>query len=168
LDPQNVTNWIIDYYVYLNIPQDITPNKGIVALEMDGNQTGAQGNFVFGTECSYGYAPGHVGESVWSFSSGPAGSERWIRTGIPCPITKAKHWYHVQMHFIIHNPLEYEVARLKVTDTTTSEIVQDQPNAGTFSSVTTNTAHGDAIDFQLDVFNHDFSVIVDKVTVIRW
>jgi hypothetical protein len=162
----NATNWIMDYYEYLNIPANIAPLKGIVALEVDGNQLGT-GNFVFGTECNYGYNTSQ--KTVWRFWTTSGGAETWGTTATPCPITQAKHWYHVQVHFVRLSSSTYQVARLKVTDVTgNNTVVQDVSNLGTFNSNGGDTSHGNGVDAQLDVQNDSFNVVIDKWTVIRW
>jgi hypothetical protein len=162
----NATNWIMDYYEYLNVPANIAPLKGLVALEVDGNQTGT-GNFVFGTECNYGYNTSQ--KTVWRFWTTSGTIQTWATTATACPITLAKHWYHVQVHFVKLSSSTYQVARLKVTDVTANNtVVQDLSNLGTFNGVGSDTLHSNGVDVQLDEQNDSFNVIVDKWTLIRW
>ena len=122
----NASNWIMDY--------EITPTTNLAnatALEFDGNQTGGLGNFVFGTECNYGYNPS--GKTVWRFWT-TSGSETWGTTSYACPITQTNHTYHVQMHFVASSS-QYQVSHVKVTDVTAGSVVEDDTNLGTFNSV---------------------------------
>jgi hypothetical protein len=166
LTSTDATNWISDYYEYLNVAANIAPSKGIVALEVDGNQTGT-GNFVFGTECNYGYNPSQ--KIVWRFWTTSGGAETWGTTATPCPLMQAKHWYHVQVHFIRLSSSTYQVARLKVTDVTDNNtVVQDVSDLGTFNSTGSDISHGNGVDVQLDVQNDSFTVVIDKWTLVRW
>jgi hypothetical protein len=153
----NSGNWIMDY--------DVTPLNltGAVALEFDGNQTGSLGNFVFGTECNYGYNPSM--KTVWRFWTMSGGHETWGTTNYACPITQVNHTYHVQIHFVASTG-SYRVARVKVTDLTTGAVVQDQSNLGTFSAV---GSHGSSIDIQGDVeAGSTIAAQYKNISIIRW
>jgi hypothetical protein len=147
----------MDYEV---TPTDLT---GGVALEFDGNQTGSLGNFVFGTECNYGYNP--TEQTVWRFWTKSGGSETWGTTSYSCPITQVNHTYHVQMHFVASSG-SYQVAHVRVTDTTSGQVVQDLTNLGNFSAV---GSHGSSIDMQADVnANSTIKATYQNVSIIRW
>jgi hypothetical protein len=153
----NAKNWIMDY--------DVTPMNlaGAVALEFDGNQTGTLGNFVFGTECNYGYNPSR--KTVWRFWTKSSGAETWGTTAYACPVTQVNHTYHVQMYFTVSSG-SYQVARVKVTDKTTGAVLQDQSNLGTFSAV---GSHGNSIDVQADVTAYNtITARYENVTIVRW
>lgn len=153
----NSTNWIMDYNV---TPLNLT---GAVALEFDGNQIGSLGNFVFGTECNYGYNPSL--KTVWRFWTMAGSAQAWGTTAYACPITQVNHTYHVQMHFIATTG-SYKVARVKVTDTTTGAVVQDVSNLGTFSAV---ASHGSSIDIQGDVeAGKTLAAQYKNIAIIRW
>jgi hypothetical protein len=157
LPSNNASNWIMDY--------EITPTRlaGAAALEFDGNQTGTLGNFVFGTECNYGYNP--TGKTVWRFWTMSGGSQTWGTTSFACPITQVNHTYRVQMHFVA-SPGQYQVSRVQVTDMTTGVIVEDDRNLGTFSAV---GSHGNSIDIQLDAAGSStISARYQNISIVRW
>jgi hypothetical protein len=156
----DAVNWIMDY--------DVTPLTNpldAAALEFDGNQTGALGNFVFGTECNYGFNPSQ--KTVWRFWT-RNGGETWATTTRACPITQANHTYHVQMHFVVSNG-QYRVAHVMVTDRNTGTLVEDETDLGTFNSVGSNTGHGNSIDIQPDVPRaNQLTARYENVTIVRW
>jgi acid phosphatase len=153
----NASNWIMDY--------DVTPTtnlSGAAALEFDGNQTGGLGNFVFGTECNYGYNPSR--KTVWRFWT-MSGSETWGTTSYACPVTQTNHTYHVQMHFVV-SAGQYQVSHVKVTDLTAGSVVEDDTNLGTFKSV---GSHGSSIDIQTDVpGGNTLAAQYQNITIVRW
>jgi len=156
----DANNWIMDY--------DVTPSTNLAtaaALEFDGNQTGSRGNFVFGTECNFGYNPSR--KTVWRFWT-TSGGETWGTTTYACPITQANHTYHVQMHFIASSGT-YEVAHVKVTDTTTGTVVQNDQNLGVFNSVGSDSGHGNSLDVQEDVpGSASLAASYQNITLVRW
>lgn len=160
---QPASNWIMDYDVKVNNPANAA------ALEFDGNQTSSAavpGNFVFGTECNYGFNPGQ--KTVWRFWTMAAGRETWGTTAFACPITTADT-YHVQVRFAVLSDSSYAVARLKVTDLTTGKVVENDSNLGTFSSVGANTGHGNSIDVQLDApGSKSFNATYTNIKIVRW
>jgi hypothetical protein len=148
----------MDYNV---TPKDLS---GAVALEFDGNQTGSLGNFVFGTECNYGYNPSM--KTVWRFWTQSGGAQAWATTTYACPITQVNHTYHVQVHFVASTG-KYQVAHLKVTDLSTGAVVQDASNLGTYSAV--STAHGSSIDVQADTdAGNTVAAQYQNISIIRW
>ncbi len=150
------TNWVFDYYVSVDHPENAT------AIEFDGNQNGAGGNFVFGTECNYGANPSR--NTVWRFWD----NSHWNTTTLACPLTSSGHWYHVQMHFVVNSSTQYTVQEIKVTDVTTNTVVTNT-NLGLTLSGTGSVDHGHSIDVQLDGKNNlSFNVYYDQITVSRW
>jgi hypothetical protein len=157
LTSDNASNWIMDY--------DVTPTQltGAAAIEFDGNQTGSLGDFVFGTECNFGYNPS--GKTVWRFWTLSGGSETWGTTTYACPVTQVNHTYHVQMHFVASSG-QYQVSHVEVTDLTSGTVVENDQNLGTFYAV---SSHGDSIDAQLDAAGGaTVSAEYQNVTIIRW
>ena len=157
LNTENASDWILDY--------EITPTSlsGAAALEFDANQTGGVGDFVFGTECNYGYNP--TQKTVWRFWTLTGENQAWGTTSYGCPISEVNHTYRVQMHFTASSGT-YQVSHVKVTDLSDGAVVEDDENLGTYSAV---SSHGNSIDIQLDAAGSGaVSAQYRNITVIRW
>ena len=151
------TNWVLDYYVQLKsaLPQG-------ASLEFDGNQNDV-GYFVFGTECNNHANSFNLQE--WRFWNG----EGWHDSQKPCPLTQGGHWYHVQIHFVRTSSSTYEVHELKVTDTFTGTIVENDNFSGISLSKDNQTDHGAGLDVQEDGnLTGSITVYYDHITVTRW
>jgi len=152
--------WIYDYYVNLG-----NPLISLSDVEFDGNQTDGLPSgrgMVMGTECNLGITQSG---NVWRFSD--AGN--WNGNGaVPCPMSSAGHWYHVQMYFTLDpGGATYIVQNVRIKDTSTNTVLVDVAPALTFAA--DFASHGNGVDVQLDGYGDNmFPVTFDKINIIRW
>ncbi len=141
-------HFVYDLYFYLTQPQLSE------ALEFDINQYVGGRGYIFGHQCS------PKSSHTWDVYDHP--NDRWVSTGVACPVFPAYKWNHVQLE--VERTWDQKLHFVAITYNGVKSYVNK------YIGSTSSNWYGLSVDVQLDgdYAQHNYSTWADKINLYSW